>query len=438
MAILLINKRRRLKDISIESLFVLVVAVLLSGGSGGGGGGAAASSHKSKFAPAIVSVGVVSAWSPPPPPLRTRSFISTSTSSSSSSSALNLVPLSSFTDPSHKTFLSSSDSYRLCIDSNGHLRQDDNIDEYAKYTISIAEEDDLPQIASFVIDAFGGADVITLSNDFQSNLNAVEKTFIKPGINLWNNYANAVAFTDVLSGLRQRIMHRMEVGGGEGGNDNDKDNLDYMIEVPKALVGGEYSLGDIDDIAAKSSVIFVLAREKLDGDGDNANANNEIEIIASVELRLQPTDAKIPFSQPWFDKIERKFALLLGGGRTNINISDTSDTADTADTADTVDTADTTTSTPSTPSPKVLQPYLSNLCVDNNVRGRGIGKVLCRIIESTVRDSWKYNHIYLHVDLDNLPALNLYKKEGYVDVGARWNPFWAGSSSEIGYFVKSL
>ncbi len=49
---------------------------------------------------------------------------------------------------------------------------------------------------------------------------------------------------------------------------------------------------------------------------------------ASVELRIiQPTDAKIPFSQPWFDKIERKIALLLGGGgRTNINISDTSDT----------------------------------------------------------------------------------------------------------------
>lgn len=46
--------------------------------------------------------------------------------------------------------------------------------------------------------------------------------------------------------------------------------------------------------------------------------------------------------------------------------------------------------------------------------------------------------IYLHVDLDNVSALRLYEKEGYVDVGMRWNPFWAGGASEIGYFVKKL
>ena len=336
---------------------------------------------------------------------------------------LNLVPLSAFTDPSHKTFLTSSDSYRLCIDSNGNLRQDtsdteeqpqneneNDYDDY-KYTICTAEEDDLPPIATFIIDAFGGADVITLSNDLTSSFNALETSLLKPGINLWNNYANVVAFTDVLSGLRQRIQNRTRTGMN--------DNLDYMIEAPPALVRGErgeYSQKDVDDIAAKSSVVFVIARSKSKSKvmSKSRSDTNDIEVIASVELRLQPTDAKIPFSQPWFDKIERSIAQqFTSANDTNMNTDHKSNS-------------------------KILQPYLSNLCVDHKVRGRGIGKVLCRIIECTVRDSWEMDSIYLHVDLDNTPALNLYKSEGYTDVGARWNPFWAGSSSEIGYFVKNL
>ena len=35
-----------------------------------------------------------------------------------------------------------------------------------------------------------------------------------------------------------------------------------------------------------------------------------MEAVASVELRLQPTDAKIPFSQP-LDVVERRLVNLL-------------------------------------------------------------------------------------------------------------------------------
>ena len=123
-------------------------------------------------------------------------------------------------------------------------------------------------------------------------------------------------------------------------------------------------------------------------------------------MRLQPTDAKIPFSYPWLDTVERNMAQKLG-----------------------LDT------------PKdsnVLQPYLSNLCVAERVRGRRIGKAMVRCVESIVADTCGFSKIYLHVDLENAAAYDLYKNEGYEDFGSRWNPFWAGNAADIAYFVKEL
>lgn len=120
---------------------------------------------------------------------------------------------------------------------------------------------------------------------------------------------------------------------------------------------------------------------------------------------FQPCDAKIPFSLPWLDKVERRLASVIGLGDA---------------------------------SPKDLQPYLSNLCVDEEYRGRGIGKALVRVVESIAKSTWGFNRMYLHVDEDNEAALSLYQREGYRDVGHRWNPFWAGNASRIGYYVKTL
>lgn len=130
-----------------------------------------------------------------------------------------------------------------------------------------------------------------------------------------------------------------------------------------------------------------------------------VEPIASIELRLQPCDAKIPFSLPWLDQLERRLGKLVGFGGNKA---------------------------------RDLQPYLSNLCVDERYRGKQIGKALCRIVEDIALSSWGYKKMYLHVDLDNIPARRLYENEGYKDVGKRWNPFWAGSAADIAYFVKKL
>jgi len=121
----------------------------------------------------------------------------------------------------------------------------------------------------------------------------------------------------------------------------------------------------------------------------------------------QPCDAKIPFSIPWWDNLERKIAAWLGFPKEG-------------------------------PSVKHLQPYLSSLCVDERYRGQQIGRAMVRCLEDITVTKWGYKKLYLHVDGNNGPAWNLYRGEGYKDVGRRWNPFWAGEAADIGYFYKKL
>jgi len=292
--------------------------------------------------------------------------------------SLHLIPISSMVDPSKKTFLNSPPSYRGCIEENGTFIAEEL--DGPPFQLCIADEDDLPFVSKFMIDAFG-ADAITLSSD----LSLLERSLLNPGVEAFNAYSGFVAYTEVLSGLRRRLsLH----------HDDDNNNI---LSPPPII---NYNDTEAEKIAAKSSIILALGREQLERNDKN------IEIVATVEVRLQPTDAKIPFSEPWFDQIERHFARAL-----NMDVQ---------------------------PKELHLQPYLSNLCVDKRVRGRQIGKALCRCVETIVKDVWGYEKIYLHVDLENVAAVNLYKGEGYQDVGSRWNPFWAGKASEIGYYYKKL
>jgi len=259
-------------------------------------------------------------------------------------------------------------------------------DESNYYILGIAEEDDLPPIAQLTIESFG-ADMVLFSQE----LNEFEKALINPVAGLWNSYTNVFAYTEVLFGLRSRLSSRLT------------QQLDGIIN-PSSLMGNTMSKKEMYDIAAKSSLVLCLAR--------TTSSSNQIDCIATVEVRLQPTDAKIPFSQPWIDVLERK---LMDYFKIQLEHVDTSK--------------------PSLP--LQLQPYLCNLCVSRQYRKQNIAQTLVGIIEYIAFISWGFDKLYLHVDVTNKPALQLYKKLGYRDAGWRWNPFWAGGAGAIGYFVKN-
>lgn len=241
------------------------------------------------------------------------------------------------------------------------------------YQIGLPEEDDLPDLSRFLVDVFG-ADAIHLSTD----VNEFEKMLMTPAVQLVNGYSGLVAFAEVLAGLRSRLTYRLK-------EPNVSCPAIQNLERPEKI-----------KVAAGSSVILVVSKpNKEDWHSD---------VIGTIELRLQPADAKIPFTLPWIDRIERKLARVLGLGK------DAS---------------------------RDLQPYLSNLAVSAKYRSQGIGRELVCIVEDLAL-SWGYSSMYLHVDLDNASALKLYETLGYRDVKRRWNPIWAGNAADIGYFVKKL
>ncbi|KAL7526033.1 hypothetical protein ACHAWF_001604 [Thalassiosira exigua] len=140
--------------------------------------------------------------------------------------------------------------------------------------------------------------------------------------------------------------------------------------------------------AARSSLILALARP--------AGPDGELEAVASVELRLQPPDAKIPFSQPWLDVLERCLMRLLPFARGKKSQND-------------VASKERDENTP------LLRPYLCNLCVSPALRSLGIGRALRRIVESMSSERWGYDRIYLHVDPSNDAARRLCETEGCKD-----------------------
>jgi ribosomal protein S18 acetylase RimI-like enzyme len=296
-----------------------------------------------------------------------------------------LVPLRTYGNKLKFLSTTTTDQYRCCFDSLGRYHgrsntssSDENNNKSENYfEICVVEENDLYDVSKFIVETFG-ADAISLSQD----MNRFEKLLVKPAVDLLNGYSGLVAFAEVLAGIRSRIRLRT-----------------IQSEKPNINSPNLYGLSRDEQIRMAAGTSIILAVSKRSTNKDN-------EIVASIELRLQPCDAKIPFTLPLLDKIERVVAKTLG---TNERQQE-----------------------------RDLQPYLSNLCVNENYRGKGIGRALVRCVEDIASTTWGYSKMYLHVDIENKPALELYKSEGYVDVGRRWKHFWVGNAADIGYYVKKL
>jgi GNAT superfamily N-acetyltransferase len=238
--------------------------------------------------------------------------------------------------------------------------------------LGVVEESDFVELAKLIVEAFG-TEVVRIGSD----ANAFEKMMLAPAIDFLNGSSSLVAFAEVMAGLRYRLRQRHAV-------DLAPPNL--KIVTPNKQ----------NELVSRMSLVLAVSRHG--------------RLIATVELRLQPCDAKIPFSFPSIDQLERKLAALFSGRG----------------------------AAPPAQAVENYQPYLSNLCVSKSQRGKGIGRALVKAVETTTSIVWGYERVYLHVDPANKEAMDLYKSEGYIDVGERWNPLWAGTSSRIAYLAKNV
>jgi ribosomal protein S18 acetylase RimI-like enzyme len=298
-----------------------------------------------------------------------------------------LVPLTEFQCMSDFLRTCEEDSVREpCTDSRGHVypsrAEVESSDE--PYVLGVVEPNDLLDVSKFIVRCFG-ADAMLLS----PNLSPIERAVVSPAVELLNEFSQALAVAELYQGLRIRTH----------GNRNRAHLLD-----PPANDDHEASDAESQDkLASRFSVVIALARMK----GKHESLLDiQVQVVAAVKVCLEPCDAKIPFALPILDSFERTVGSLFGASLGE-NESVT------------------------------LQPYLSNLCVDERLRGQGVGRVLIQAVAHVAR-YWGYSSLYLHVDEENAAAYRLYISEGYRDVGRRWKPFWAGRAATLSYLMKDI
>ena len=175
-------------------------------------------------------------------------------------------------------------------------------------------------------------------------------------VGLWNSYEDAISRREVEMGLTARLCD---------------------------------SILPDEEKYERSSLVAVA----LDSNG---------KVQAAVEVRLQPVDGKIPFSFPILDKLERSLAG-----------SDATTTKDR-------DSAYGPYEPPVTAPSDQVQPYLCNLFTSEEYRKRGLARTLIRLAVHVTKNVWRgYSGLFLHVDQSNTAAVELYKQEGWTDVGMR-------------------
>jgi hypothetical protein len=182
---------------------------------------------------------------------------------------LGLVPINDTKDVSAAAIVQGSFQSKLSS-SKKKKAADVHDDDGADYVLGVVEESDFVDLAKLIVEAFG-TEVVRIGSD----ANAFEKMMMAPAIEFLNGSSSLVAFAEVMAGLRYRLRQRHAV---------DLAPPDLKVVTPKKQ----------NELVSRMSLVFAVSRQG--------------RLIATVELRLQPCDAKIPFSFPTIDQMERNLA----------------------------------------------------------------------------------------------------------------------------------
>lgn len=169
----------------------------------------------------------------------------------------------------------------------------------------------------------------------------------------------------------------IELAGDVFGDDNDTGFgwLFNQVLRTQVNIGFNARIAAAETCGQRDHCIFCLADDELAGE-----AGSDVEpysgVRAIVELSIQPTNGR---TAPMFPtSLEKKREAAAKAGQP-------------------------------------LRPYLSNLVVDPRFRRRGMAAQLVQACETQAAE-WGYDDLFLHVDVDEPPAVGLYEKLGYVTI----------------------
>ena len=229
------------------------------------------------------------------PPLGTTTATRPTTTTAT---GLGLIPLTKFQN--ELTFFSSSaDENRCCIDKTGKYipTSPELKDDGEAFELFIVEEDDLAEVSLFIVKAFG-ADAISLSSN---EFSAFEKGFMEPALDFFNGYAAVTAFAEVLWGLRIRQADRIPLSNPlkkEGDVAKPPRKSLVVNDISPPQLEGLESAKEKIEAANRKSLVLVLARPSTNMENDASkwtSIDSNIDVIASVELRLQVREKKCIF-----------------------------------------------------------------------------------------------------------------------------------------------
>eukprot|EP00934_Nitzschia_sp_Nitz4_P003651 Nitzschia sp. Nitz4//scaffold70_size99833//59733//60771//NITZ4_004600-RA/size99833-exonerate_est2genome-gene-0.63-mRNA-1//1//CDS//3329557150//3641//frame0 len=214
--------------------------------------------------------------------------------------------------------------------------------------ISMVQESDLSELSRHVLSVFG-ANFVRWTMGGGTGL--WDSTTGRQQSSLTSTNSMTTAYTEVLLGFQYRLGKR----------------LARMNLLSPLTLSAPTGTNPIPSEVEQGSLVLVISRNRSSHGPSGSVSANSTEIVASVELALEPMEFLFPRSQESTTK----------------------------------------------PDGTIYVPYIRNLCVNEDMQRRKLGTTLMECAEHITNTIWGFNEVSLHVFDDNVVANAFYQGMGY-------------------------